>query len=133
MAILTRKAKVTLGYQEGKPTVFKAQQVVMPIIKFDDLCEEVAARSGVSQAQTRAVVNGVVDALGMFLKVGHTVQLGSLGSLAPRMNVKCVKTAEEVTAETVQRLKVQFISGRALRNAVKAGGIRQAGDNLNDE
>ena len=133
MAILTRKAKVTLGYQEGKPTVFKAQQVVMPIIKFDDLCEEVAARSGVSQAQTRAVVNGLVDSLGMFLKVGHTVSLGSLGALAPRMNVKCVKTAEEVTAETIQRLKVQFISGKALRESVKNGGVRKAGEQLDDE
>ena len=133
MAIIMRKAKVKLGFQEGKPTVFKGQQVIMPIVKFDDLCEEVAARSGVSQAQTRAVVNGLVDSLGMFLKVGHTVQLGDLGSLAPRMNVKCVKSAEEVTAETVQRLKVQFISGRALRNAVKAGGVRKAGEQLNDE
>lgn len=133
MAIITRKAKVVVNYLDDKPTMYKMQQITMPMIKFDDLCDEVAARSGLSKSQSKAVVTGLVESIGMYLKVGHPVSLDKLGSLSPRIRVKLAKKIDEADVETLKRFKVHFTPGALLRSAVIAGGLRQGGSHLDDE
>lgn len=123
MALITRKKKVVLSFREDEPEVYKLDQVVIPQIKFDDLQEDVAARCGVPQAQTQAVVTGMMQSIAYHLKIGHPVSLGTLGSLSPVMNVKTTKKPEDVDETTITNLKVRFYPGSALKSAVKKGGV----------
>ena len=124
MGFIFRKTKVKLGFQEGKPTVFKAQQVIFPQISTDELYDEISQSCGVGVAQTKSVIAALVNRLIHYIKIGHPVRIGELGSLNPKFRVKCVKTAEEATADTVGQKIIRFIPGKGLDDTIKSSGVK---------
>ncbi|MBQ0046087.1 MAG: HU family DNA-binding protein [Prevotellaceae bacterium] len=132
MAFVIRKIKKILGFQEGKPTVYKAQQVIFPEVTYKQLVDECSNSCGVNPSQTQAVVTALIDRLVHYMEIGHPVSLGDFGSFRPQINAKCVKTAEEVTAETVVNKKIRFVPGKQFRTMIAEQKLEQASEGLND-
>lgn len=132
MGLITRKAKVVLGYQEGKPTVYKVQQIRYPQVTTDQLVNECSVSCGVNESQTKAVIDALLNRMCHYIEIGHPVKMGEFGSFNPVINVKCVKTEEEATSETIQKKRIQFIPGKRLRQTMADLTIKTAGDALND-
>ena len=110
--LIARKTKKVLGFQEGKPTVYKLQQVIFPQVSYADLVEEISNSCGVNANQTLSVVTALLNRLVHYMQIGHGVRLGSFGSFIPKIRVKCVKTEEEATAETIQQKVIRFVPGK---------------------
>ena len=132
MALTYRKAKKVLGFQEGKPTVYKICQLIYTQMKFDQLVNECSIACGVNASQTRAVIDALINRMVAFMQVGHSIRLGDFGSFKPVFNAKCVKTAEEVTAETVVNKKIRFVPGKQFRTMIAEQKLEQASEGLND-
>ncbi|MBQ0046629.1 MAG: HU family DNA-binding protein [Prevotellaceae bacterium] len=115
MGLIVRKTKKTLGFQEGKPTVYKLQNVIFPQVTSDQLIEECSISCGVNPSQTKAVISALLDRLVHYMVIGHGVRLESFGSFSPKIRVKCVKTEEEATVETVQQKYIRFTPGKKFR------------------
>lgn len=115
MGIIYQKKRMTLGFKQGKPTVYKAAQAPASKIDFAKLCQEVAASSGMSAAVTKAVVEGLIDRISTFVEEGHTVSLGEFGSFKVVMHVKTQATADEVGADNVRNAVMRFYPGKRFK------------------
>ena len=114
MGMMYRRAKVRLTYREEKPEVFKLRQLTYPQVSYEQLCGMIQI-VGVNKAQTKAVVDALLQALVHYMELGHGVSLGQFGSFKPTFNSKTARSLKETTLETVKVKKIQFYPGGAFK------------------
>lgn len=133
MGIQYRKAKVTLTYRDEKPEVYKLRQLTYPQVTYEQLLGMVQI-VGVNKAQTRAVVDVLLQALVHYMEIGHGVSLGTFGSFKPVFTSKTVKTLDGLEGDealkTVKVKKVQFYPGGDFKEMLKGLAITPAGEAL---
>ena len=132
MGLQYRKAKVTLTYREEKPEVYKLRQLTYPQVKFGQLVNECSQSCGVNPAQTRAVIDALVNRLVLYMGLGHGVKMGDFGSFKPVFTSKTVKTLDGLEGDealkTVKVKKVQFFPGGDFKDMLKALSMNSAGE-----
>ena len=134
MGLQYRKAKMRLTYREDKPEVYKLRQLTFPQVKFAQLVSECSKSCGVNPAQTRAVIDALVDRLVLYMEIGHGVRMGDFGSFKPVFKSKTVKTLNDLEGDgslkTVTMKKVQFYPGKAFKNMIDCLALESAGEAL---
>ena len=130
MGIQYRKTKITLNYREEKPQVYKLQQLTYPAVTFAQLVNECSSSCGVNPAQTKAVIDALVNRLVHYMEIGHGVKMGDFGSFKPTFNCKSAPTLEEATIEKIKVKKVQFYPGKAFKQMLKDMSLTSASDAL---
>ena len=128
MGLQYRKARVVLNYRETKPQMFKLVQLTYPAVTTEQLIAECATTCGVNLAQTKAVIDALVDRIAHYMAIGHGVKVGNLGSFKPVFTSKVAETLEETTLETVRKKKIVFYPGKAFRGVIQDLSISSAGD-----
>ena len=131
MGLQYRKAKVKLTFMEDKPERYKIKQLTFPQVTTAQLVRECSESCGVNSAQTRAVVDALVNRLVHYMEIGHGVSLGTFGSFKPVFTSKTAKTYDEADASTVTRKKVQFYPGKAFKDLMSEMTITSASEALN--
>ncbi|MBP3213488.1 MAG: HU family DNA-binding protein [Bacteroidaceae bacterium] len=126
MGIQYRKAKVRLTYREEKPEVFKLRQLTYPQVTFAQLVSECSQSCGVNPAQTRAVIDALVNRLVHYMEIGHGVKMGDFGSFKPTFNSKTARSLQETTLDTVTVKKVQFYPGKAFKDMLSGLDMSEA-------
>ena len=116
MGLQYRKAKVTLNYRESKPKMFKLVQLTYPQVTSEQLVAECANSCGVNPAQTKAVIDALVDRIAHYMEIGHGVKMGHFGSFKPVFTSKVTETLEEATLETVKVKKIMFFPGKIFKD-----------------
>lgn len=134
MGLQYRKAKVTLTYREEKPEVYKLRQLTYPQVKFGQLVNECSQSCGVNPAQTRSVIDALVNRLVLYMGLGHGVKMGDFGSFKPVFTSKTVKNLEDLDGDealkTVKVKKVMFFPGKAFKDMVDDLALESAGEAL---
>ena len=134
MGLQYRKAKVILTYREEKPEVYKLRQLTYPQVKFGQLVNECSQSCGVNPAQTRAVIDALVNRLVLYMGLGHGVKMGDFGSFKPVFTSKTVKNLEDLDGDealkTVKVKKVMFFPGKAFKDMVDDLALESAGEAL---
>lgn len=131
MGLQYRKTKVTLNFKEDKPERYKIRQLTYPAVTFEELVSECATACGVNAAQTKAVIDALVNRLVHYMEIGHGVQMGQFGSFKPTFTSKTAKTYDEADASTVKRKKVQFYPGKMFKQMLGDLSISSASEGLN--
>lgn len=136
MGIQYRKTKITLNYREEKPQVYKLQQLTYPAVTFAQLVGECSSSCGVNPAQTKAVIDALVNRLVHYMEIGHGVSLGSFGSFKPVFVSKAVPTLDEVE-KTIGgkgfKKKVRFYPGGKFAQMLKGMAVTGAAEALDVE
>ena len=131
MGLMYRKAKVKLTYREEKPEVYKLRQLTYPAVTYDQLLGMIQI-VGVNRAQTKAVVDALLQSLVHYMELGHGVSLGTFGSFKPTFNSKTVKTLDGLEGDealkTVMVKKIQFFPGGDFKDMLKALSMSSAGE-----
>ena len=130
MGLQYRKAKVVLNYRETKPQMYKLVQLTYPAVTTEQLVAECATSCGVNPAQTKAVIDALVDRIAHYMVIGHGVKVGNLGSFKPVFTSKVAETLEETTLETVRKKKIVFYPGKAFKDVLQDLSISSAADAL---
>lgn len=130
MGIQYRKGKVTLNYREEKPQVYKLLQLTYPAVTTAQLISECSQSCGVNPAQTKAVIDALVNRLVMYMTLGHGVKMGEFGSFKPTFNSKTTQTLDEATEETIKVKKIQFYPGKAFKTMLEELSITEASEAL---
>ena len=134
MGLQYRKAKVTLTYREEKPEVYKLRQLTYPQVKFGQLVNECSQSCGVNPAQTRAVIDALVNRLVLYMGLGHGVKMGDFGSFKPVFTSKTVKNLEDLDGDealkTVKVKKVMFFPGKVFKDMAENLALESAGEAL---
>lgn len=133
MGLQYRKSKFKLNFLDEKPERYKIQQLTYPAVTFQQLVNECSKSCGVNPAQTKAVIDALVDRLVHYMEIGHGVQMGNFGSFKPTFTVKSVKAYDAADASTVKSKRVSFFPGKAFKSMLGELTITQASEYLNAE
>ena len=132
MGLMYRKAKVKLTYREEKPEVYKLRQLTYPAVTYDQLLGMIQI-VGVNRAQTKAVVDALLQSLVHYMEIGHAVSLGQFGSFKPVFNSKTTKRLDDVD-DTIGGKgfikKIHFYPGGKFKQMLKDLSVGGAGEAL---
>ena len=71
-------------------------------ISAEDIIDEAADHCRLQKGDIRTAFDAITQAMVLFLKIGHGVQLPNIGSLQPSLRAKAVLKAEDCTQETLK-------------------------------
>lgn len=116
MGFRVTKQAITLHYKEDKPTAYKLQLVREQVVKYKQLCKNIAATTGIRKGEVEDVLDALSQQMVQMMELGHPVQLGVLGTFKPTLQTKCAQSLEELSAENVVRRRIQFIPGEVFKD-----------------
>ena len=85
----------------------------------DKLYDLISARSTVSSADVKVVLDALNAVLDMELHAGNIVQVGELGNFRMSLSSGGSKTREDFSPSLLRKARVLFRPGRSLRNTIK--------------
>ena len=90
-----------------------------------ELVEGMVSRASLTRQEAETAIDYLFEVLPDYLRNGYTVQLGGLGYFRLTFSSEGSDTAEEVSANNVQKVKLKFICGRDLREAINNFSIEK--------
>ena len=103
---VTVKRTISVGSSPGEK--FLARLFRGPMVSQNELCSFISESTTLSRGEVKLVVDQLQFYIRKFCSNSQAVKLDDLGIFAPRIQVKVVNTADEVTADTIRRKSVQF-------------------------
>ncbi len=91
-----------------------------------ELCMLIAARSTVSSADVKAVLDNLNFVIDFQLKSGRTVKMGEFGSFRLSISSEGAETKEDFTSSMLKTPKIVFTPGAALRETRVTAKFSQA-------
>lgn len=88
-------------------------------VSLRELANDIARESTVSQADTMAVIEGLLQNIPRYLAEGKIVRLGDLGSFHLSIQAEGSPHAEVVTPANIKRNRLHFRAGKLVRQMLK--------------
>jgi len=117
MSLSFRKVKrrVLNGPNKGED-MYYAMARSNGVTDLDSLCELISARSTVSSADVKGVLDSLNWVMNIQLKAGMVVQVGELGNFRLSIGSKGVEEEEKVSADLITGARIIFSPGSTLRD-----------------
>ena len=112
------KKTMAVGPKKGKE-LYGLKWVNYGSLSSEALLEEVDAASTFSDADSEAILKEFVEVVMRRVANGHSVDLGVLGTLRPKISAKAVDTEAECTAETIQTVGLVYQASTKLSSDAK--------------
>ena len=122
---------MTLHYKKDKPTAYKLQLVREQVVKYKQLCKNIASSTGIRKGEVEDVLDALSQQMVQMMEMGHPVQLGVLGTFKPTIKTKCAETMDELSADNIVRRRIQFIPGEIFKDMLADMDIET--EALNDD
>lgn len=87
-------------------------------IAFDSFVDSIARESTIARPDVVATLSALEEQVAAALLDGKSVRLGTLGAFRLTAKVKGRDTADEVTADDIEKVRVQFTPSHVLKEAV---------------
>ncbi|MBR1667024.1 MAG: hypothetical protein IJ693_01955 [Bacteroidaceae bacterium] len=120
---------MSIAYRKVKKSVFTPeytmreawvmQQVSYPPVKFENFVKECVMSQGVSAAQVKGIATAMSDRLRHYLELGHSVQLGGIGTLKPVFNASSAENPADLGTELVRTVKVRFFPHKEFQDTLR--------------
>lgn len=133
MGFRVTKQAITLHYKKEKPVAYKLQLVREQVVKYKQLCKNIAATTGIRKGEVEDVLDALSQQMVQMMELGHPVQLGILGTFKPTLQTKCAETMEELSVNNVVRRRIQFIPGEVFKDMLADMEIETEADDDDDE
>lgn len=112
------KKTMAVGPKKGKE-LYGLRWVNYGSLSSEALLEEVDAASTFSDSDSEAILKEFVEVVMRRVANGHSVDLGVLGTLRPKITAKAVDTEAECTAETIQTVGLVYQASTKLSSDAK--------------
>lgn len=109
------KRKVLNGPEEGQEKYYAVAKS-SGISDLEKMCDLISARSTVSSADVKGVLDSLNWVMDIELRAGNIVQLGELGNFRLTICSAGTEKAEELTVSQIKGSRIIFTPGIALRN-----------------
>lgn len=128
MALKFRKVqrKVLAGEDTGKVKTY-AMAKANGYCDLTKLCKLISARSAMSSADVKAVLDSLNWVMDVELQSGNIVQLGEFGNFRMSIKSRGTEKEEDFTASNIKRSRIVFSPGASLR-ATNQGMTFEADD-----
>ena len=115
--------KVPFGEDKGQ-LKYTLKHVNYGNVSYRTILEEISDGSTFSVGDADAVLKNFFEMVVDQVADGHTVEMGELGTLKPKIQAKCVDTRNECTASTIKRVGMQYTPSMTLEAEAKAMSMR---------
>lgn len=112
------KRKILNGPEEGQEKYYAVAKA-SGIASLDHMCMLIGARSTVSSADVKGVLDSLNWAMDLELRAGRLVQLGELGNFRLTISSEGTATEKDLTADKIKKARIIFSPGSALRETRK--------------
>jgi len=112
------KRKVLLGEDAGtqKMYAYAKKAGTTDVAKLGKL---VGARSSLSEADIKSVIDSLIWVMGLELASGFTVRFGDFGTFRLTLKSEGVYTDEKFSAHKIQKARIRFVPGKSLTNEIR--------------
>lgn len=120
---------MSIAYRKVKRQVIKPdhttreawlmQQVCPTPVSFEDFVKECMLSQGVAQAQVKGIACAMSDRLRHYLSLGHSVQIGGIGTLRPVFNASSADSPEQLNTQCVHAVKVRFYPHKEFQETLR--------------
>ena len=119
-----KKVKKTMkvGPKKGK-VLYGLQWVNYGNVSSSALLKEVESASTFSDSDADALVKEFANVVIGYVANGHSVDLGVLGTLSPKLSAKAVDSEKDCTARTIEGIGVLYRSRQELNDEAKGMSI----------
>lgn len=114
LTIKTTTAKVGFGREKSEKEVIRAMRGAT--VDSEQLIQQVALRTGLTQGVCRAVIDSLWEAAGTYVLEGHGVRLGDFGILKPAL---VTRAATDEKKAKVIRKKLLFLPSQHAKAMVE--------------
>lgn len=116
MALKFRKVqrKVMAGLEAGKTKTY-AMAKANGYCDLQKLCKMISARSAMSSADVKAILDSLNWVMDVELQAGNIVQLGEFGNFRLSIKSEGTETEKDFTASNIKRSRIVFTPGASLR------------------
>ncbi len=125
MAYKYKKVKrtITLGANPGEK--YLAAMAVEGKLKNEDLIEYIEQNSSISKADITILFEALATVIEENLNAGRGVNFASLGTFSPNLKTSGEATADEVTADNIEKVTVNFRPSSELKKAMEDAPVKE--------
>lgn len=116
------KRTMKVGPKKDK-TLYGLQWVNYGNVSSEALLQEVEAATTLSDSDAELLVKEFANVVIGYVANGHSVDLGVLGTLSPKITAKAVDSEKDCTAQTISSIGVLYRSRKELTDDAKAMSI----------
>ena len=116
------KRTMKVGPKKDK-TLYGLQWVNYGNLSSEALLQEVEAATTLSDSDAELLVKEFANVVIGYVANGHSVDLGVLGTLSPKITAKAVDSEKDCTAQTIGSIGVLYRSRKELTDDAKAMSI----------
>ena len=116
------KRTMKVGPKKDK-TLYGLQWVNYGNVSSEALLQEVEAATTLSDSDAELLVKEFANVVIGYVANGHSVDLGVLGTLSPKISAKAVDSEKDCTAQTISSIGVLYRSRKELTDDAKAMSI----------
>lgn len=125
MAYMYKKVKrtITLGANPGEK--YLAAMAVEGKANTKQVCKQIVSNSTVSAADAELLFRALGEIVSENVEMGRGVNLEGLGVFSPNLKTKGEATAEEVTADNIEKVTVNFRPSSELKKAMEDAPVKE--------
>lgn len=120
MSLQFKKVSRVFPYDKTKTQRFLTVPDRGQTVEYKDLCKQVALISGINRGNVTACIDALVEAMTTYIEQGHPVKISDFGTFRPSFNAKSKLKIEDTGADNIYRMKIQFISGKRLKDMINS-------------
>lgn len=91
-------------------------------VDYENFVDAMVEESTVTRHDVKGVVSALEEFIARALVDGYSVRLGELGAFRTTVTSTGEESADEVTADSITSLRVQFTAGSLLKNYLRVNG-----------
>lgn len=103
---------------KGNQVMQQAVQINQGRVTTREVAEQLQEITSLGRGDVLSVLTHMGDVAARYLREGHSVQLGELGTFTPYIKCKAVKEGEKFTSADLTRINVVFRASKWLRDAM---------------
>ena len=106
----------------GDETMYWYAGIDVDPAEYETFVDEIVSESTITRHDVKACVSALEEFICNALKDGYTIRFGDLGSFRVTVTGTGEETADEVTADNITGVRVQFTAGSLLKNYLLTSG-----------
>jgi predicted histone-like DNA-binding protein len=118
MSVKFKAVEIGKPGDKAAPKKFYPRQVYSGDVKVREMSADIAEISTVSQIDTKAVLEALFMLIPKYAGQGKIVRLGDLGSLYISVGGEGVDSADKVTANQINKVKLNFRPGKLVKKTL---------------
>lgn len=117
------KKKITLGSKQGERYVLA--MAPQNKVTSDEVCQYIEKNSSIAEQDIKILMRALADVINENIEIGRGVNLKDLGVFSPNFKSSGSDTVEEVTAQNIEQVVVNFRPSSKFKQEMDNASVKE--------